>query len=244
MTQVETLLIRQPETIYQAGGQINNGTFAGRWHFSFDRYYDPDFMSFGTLRVFNDDTLSPGAIWPLHPHREIEVVTYCAAGEFRHEDENGLGGILRKGDVQHTTVGRGMWHSEINNRPDEPMRFVQMWFVPSRPGLEPSVQQLAVDPSERTNRFLTLVSSAPGEAALPIASDAKVHACLLQAGQSVSKDIGEGCGGYLYVLEGGAISVNDHLVPPLGAVMILGQRRLGLRAEKDAEILLVETAVR
>ena len=87
------ITVRNPETIYQARGQIKNGTFHGRWHFSFDQYYDPEYTHFGTLRVFNDDTLSPGAVWPLHPHRDNEVVTYCAGGEFRHEDEHGKGGI-------------------------------------------------------------------------------------------------------------------------------------------------------
>ena len=83
---------------------MTDGTFHGRWHFSFDDYFDPSFMSFGPLRVFNDDTLSPGAIWPLHHHQEIEVVTYCAEGEFRHADERGEGGILQKGWVQHTSM--------------------------------------------------------------------------------------------------------------------------------------------
>ena len=69
-----------------------DGTFHGRWHFSFGDNYDPEHMQFGTLRVFNDDTLSPGAVWPLHPHSEIEVVTYCAEGEFRHADQHGKGG--------------------------------------------------------------------------------------------------------------------------------------------------------
>ncbi len=123
------IIIRRPESIYQIQGKIVNGTFHGRWHFSFGDNYDPVHIQFGTLRVFNDDTLSPGAIWPLHPHHDIEVVTYCADGEFRHADQNGDGGILRKGWVQHTTVGRGMFHSEINNRPDIPMRFIQMWFI-------------------------------------------------------------------------------------------------------------------
>jgi quercetin 2,3-dioxygenase len=68
------------------------------------------------------------------------VVTYCAAGEFVHADEHGKGGLLKKGWVQHTSVGQGMWHSEINNRPDAPMRFIQMWFLPSRVDLEPAVQ--------------------------------------------------------------------------------------------------------
>lgn len=234
-----TTLVREPTTIYQAGGRITNGTFAGRWHFAFDRYYDPAFERFGTLRVFNDDTLSPGAIWPLHPHREIEVVTYCASGEFRHEDENGLGGVLRKGDVQHTTVGRGMWHSEINNRPDEPMRFVQMWFIPSRPALDPAVQQSSIERSARTNRLLTLVSSVPGEA-LPIFSDAKVHSCFLQAGRTVEQELAPGHGAYLYVLEGGEVQVNGHAVPPLGAIMIVGERLIRAQAREDAELLLVE----
>ena len=102
------IVVRKPDSIYQADGRIVNGTFHGRWHFSFDMYFDPEYMQFGTLRVFNDDTLSPGAVWPLHPHNEIEVVTYCAGGEFRHEDEYGNGGILKKGWVQHTTMGRGL----------------------------------------------------------------------------------------------------------------------------------------
>ena len=135
MVTVQSITVRRPESIYQARGTIENGTFHGRWHFSFDRYRDPEWVRFGPLRVFNDDTLSPGAVWPLHHHREIEVVTYCVAGEFRHADQNGLGGVLRPGDVQHTTVGTGMSHSEINNLPDVSMRFIQMWFLPERRGL-------------------------------------------------------------------------------------------------------------
>jgi quercetin 2,3-dioxygenase len=231
--------VREPDTIYQASGEIANGTFRGRWHFSFDQYYDPAFLNFGMLRVFNDDTLSAGAIWPLHPHREIEVVTYCAGGEFRHEDEHGLGGVLHKGDVQHTTVGRGMWHSEINNRPDEPMRFVQMWFTPGRRGLEPAVQKAAVQKSQRVNRFLTLVSHVPGEA-LPIASEARVFSCFLEAGRTVTKELAPGHGAYLYVLEGGNVNVNGHRVQPLGAAMIVGESRVRVEAAEDTELLLVE----
>ena len=86
------IIVRKPGDIYKAEGDIQGGTFHGRWNFSFDEYDDPEYMQFGTLRVFNDDTLSPGVVWPLHYHREIEVVTYCAGGEFRHEDEDGKGG--------------------------------------------------------------------------------------------------------------------------------------------------------
>lgn len=197
----DKIIIRQPESIYRAHGKIQDGTFEGRWHFSFDQYNDPEHVHFGTLRVFNDDTLSPGAVWPLHPHRDNEVVTYCAEGEFRHADERGEGGLLKKGWVQHTTVGRSMWHSEINNRTDIPMRFIQMWFIPSRHGLEPSVEQMAVAREDRTNRFLLLVSKDHLDG-LKIFSDAQVYSSFLQAGQTVKHELKAGRGGYLYVLEG------------------------------------------
>ena len=98
------IIKRRAEDIYQATGRIENGTFHGRWHFSFGEYNDPRYTHFGTLRVFNDDTLSAGAVWPLHPHREIEVITYCADGRFRHADEHGKDGVLQKGWTQHRHV--------------------------------------------------------------------------------------------------------------------------------------------
>ena len=184
----DKIVVRKSENIYRTHGSIENGTFLGRWHFSFDQYHDPQFMHFGTLRVFNDDTLSPGAVWPLHPHHDIEVVTYCAEGEFRHSDEHGQGGVLKKGWVQHTTVGSGMWHSEINHRKDEPMRFIQMWFLPSKKELKPSVEQMAVDQKDRANRFLLLVSNEDSDG-LKIFSDAKVYSSFLQATHRVKHEI-------------------------------------------------------
>jgi redox-sensitive bicupin YhaK (pirin superfamily) len=232
------ITVRKAEDIYQAEGVVENGTFAGRWHFSFGEYYDHQYMHFGTLRVFNDDTLSPGAVWPLHPHRDIEVVTYCAAGEFRHADQHGAGGVLKKGWVQHTTVGKGMWHSEINNRPDEPMRFIQMWFAPRAHGLTPSVEQKEVERDERMNRLLSLVSN-EDQGSLEIASDAGVYSCLLQRGKTVTCRLAEGSGGYLYVLEGGPVSVNGATLRPLDAAMIQAETQISIAAANDAELLLV-----
>ena len=234
-----TILIRRPESIYQAKGDIQNGTFHGRWHFSFDDYYDPNFKNFGPLRVFNDDTLSPGAVWPLHPHREIEVVTYCAEGEFRHADERGEGGILQKGWVQHTTVGKGMWHSEINNRKDMPMRFIQMWFRPTAPSLPPSVEQMKVEISERINKLLPLVSNVH-KGALHIHSQGRVFSCFLQSGQEVSHRLETGWGAYLYILEGGPIEVDNRAVSVYGSAMIKDQASVDITAKGDSELLLVE----
>jgi len=233
------ITVRNPGSIYQVDVPIDGGSCHGRWHFSFDRYYDPEWMRFGTLRVFNDDTLTPGAVWPLHPHREIEVVTYCAGGEFRHADENGEGGVLKEGWVQHTTVGRGMWHSEINNRKDAPMRFIQMWYTPSAPGLEPSVEQKAVQKEERTNRFLPLVSVDDKEA-LPILSDAKVLSSFLEKGRSLTHALEAHRGAYLHLVGGGPVQVNGKKLSAMGAARIADEDGVLVRSDADAELLLAD----
>ena len=231
--------VREPESIYRVEVPIQDGVCHGRWQFSFGEYFDPKNVNFGTLRVFNDDTLTPGAVWPLHPHREIEVVTYCAGGEFRHADQDGEGGVLKEGWVQHTTVGRGLWHSEINNRKDAPMRFIQMWFLPSAPGLEPSVEQKAVERSERTNHFLPLVSS-EHEDALFIFTDARVSSCFLEKGKTAEHVLEDKRGAYLYVLEGGPVGVNGKRMSALSAAKISGEPELHVTANADAELLLAD----
>lgn len=231
--------VRKPEQIHQTRGKVNGGSFQGRVHFVFDSYLDPEYVHFGTLRVLNDETLSPGTVWPLHPHREIEMVTYCVAGEFRHSDENGEDGILRAGWVQHITVGKGLFHSEINNLPDKPMRFVQMWFYPTTRGLEPSVEQKPVEREERTNRLLPLVSNEHA-GALPIQADAQVYASYLEVGHTVEYALPEGRGVYLYLLEGGSLRVNDRELPALGAAQVVDEPRLQITAQGDAELLLID----
>lgn len=231
--------VRPPNTIYQSHGEIQDGTFRGRWHFSFDMYRDPKHNNFGNLRVLNDDTLSPGAVWPLHPHTQNEVVTYVADGEFRHEDEHGKGGILHKGGVQHTTVGKGMYHSEINHRSDVPMRFIQIWYMPERLNLTPSVEQREVDRADRTNRWLPLVSSSyPGT--LPLRADGAVLASFLRVGHHIEHEVKDGHGLYVYVLEGGPVSVADHNLPALTAAEVRGKGNVSTSAEGDAELLLLE----
>jgi quercetin 2,3-dioxygenase len=234
--------VREPESIYKAHGTIENGTFSGKWHFSFDQYYDMEYMQFGNLRVFNDDTLSAGAVWPLHPHNNIEVVTYCAEGEFRHADEHGIGGVLKKGWVQHTTVGKGIWHSEINDRKDVPMRFIQMWFLPSHHNLKPSVEQNKIERKDRLNKLLLLVSNNNHDA-LKIFSDAEVYSCFLQKGKETKHNLQTGRGGYLYVLEGGPVTLNGNSIPELGAALITDEEQLILKAADDAELLFVDTAL-
>ena len=96
------LTIRRDQEIHREEG----GWFSARWHFSFDHYRDPANNGFGAMRVFNDDRLVPGAVWPLHPHQDVEGLTYVVEGSFRHEDSvGGAPGPLPAGAVQRMTLG-------------------------------------------------------------------------------------------------------------------------------------------
>jgi redox-sensitive bicupin YhaK (pirin superfamily) len=180
-----TISIRRDAEI----SDVDGGWFRARWHFSFDTYHDPEYVQFGTLRVFNDDRLIPGAIWPLHPHRDIEGLTYVVEGSFRHQDDvGGSPGPLPAGSVQRMTLGKGAWHSEQNASETEPMRFIQMWIVPAELGLEPGVEQKVFTEEDRTNRLLVAISGEGGDAVL-VHQDAHVFVSRLNAGVDVKHDL-------------------------------------------------------
>src|SRR5262245_57111800 len=234
------LAFRRANEIYEIFVQIEKGIFYGRWHFSLDLYKDSRFTQFGTLCVFNDDTLSPEASWSLHRHRGIDVVTYCAVGKFRHPDENEAGRVLYKGRVQRATIGIGLVHSAINNRVDESIRFIEIWFLPSKLDLEPDLQQKRVEREERSNRFLALASNRDAQA-LPIHAEAEVYSSYLQRNHTTTFALWDRWGVYLYLLEGGPILINGKKLAALDALMATEEKELEVTAKSDAELLLVHT---
>jgi quercetin 2,3-dioxygenase len=231
------LVVRRDSEIYRAEG----GWFSARWHFSFDRYRDPDNMGWGPLRVFNDDRLVPGAVWPLHPHRDIEGLTYVVEGTFRHEDDQGNDGVLPAGSVQRMTLGSGAWHSEQNGSEDEPMRFIQMWILPSERGLPPSVEQKVFTVEDRTDRLLE-VFSPDGSESVKVHRDAWVYVSRLRPGAEVSQAFGEGRGGYLYVIQGD-LAANGERLGTGDAAKIAEESALKLSASEAAELLLVDVSL-
>jgi redox-sensitive bicupin YhaK (pirin superfamily) len=242
--------VRPSKTIYHADG----GWFAANWHFSFDRYYDPDNMGWGLLRVFNDDRLMPGAAWPMHPHRDIEGITYVAEGMFEHADSRGNGGVLPPGSVQRATLGSGMMHSERNHSKTEPMRFVQLWIMPARRGLEPSIEQRTFTEAERRNRLRPVLVPAPGyggpkappaDGAVPVHQDAAVYAGLLDPNATVTHQLRPGFLGYFFVVHGSAQvagkPAQGGLVDEGGAARIADELELTITGgPRGAEVLLVE----
>ena len=232
------LEIRRDREIHHEDG----GWFRARWHFSFDRYRDPAQMGVGPLRVFNHDELVPGAIWPMHPHADVEGITYVWKGTFRHADSLGTDGLLRPGGVQLMTLGSGAEHSEQNASETEPMEFLQLWILPEVAGLLPEVQQRQFTREQRTGRLLRVISPAGGET-LKVHQNAEVYVSAVRPGSVVAHDFAAGRAGYLYLIEGHAI-VATHELSSGDAVKIRDEPTLAIRALESSELLLVDVPIR
>jgi redox-sensitive bicupin YhaK (pirin superfamily) len=234
-----TISIRTDEQI----SDVDGGWFRARWHYSFDSYHDPEYMGFGTMRVFNDDRLVPGAVWPMHPHRDVEGLTYVVEGSFRHQDDvGGAPGPLRAGAVQRMTLGSGAWHSEANASQTEPMRFIQIWIMPSELGLEPGVEQKVFTTEDRTGRLLKVISGDDGDAVL-VHQDAHIFVSRLEAGDAVAHDLREGRGMYLYVIDGD-VTVNGEAMSTGAAAQIRDEPRLEIEASATSELIAVDVSLR
>ncbi len=231
--------VRRREEIYHKEG----GWFSASWHFSFDEYYDPQNMGFGSLRVFNDDRLVPGAVWPMHPHRDIEGLTYVVEGTFEHSDSMGNGGVLAAGSVQRATLGSGMMHSEMNHSKTEPMRFIQMWIMPRERGLTPSVEQKSFTLEDRTNVLLPAVSPDGADGVgVSVHQDAWVYLSRLEQSKSVEHEFAPGFGAYLFLIEGG-VSLNGERLTSGDGALIRDEKRLAIEALQPSELIMVEVRV-
>jgi redox-sensitive bicupin YhaK (pirin superfamily) len=232
------LQIRRADEIYEREG----GWFDARWHFSFDSYRDPDNNGIGPLRVFNDDRLVPGAVWPMHPHQDVEGLTYVVEGLFGHEDNvGGDFGPLPAGSVQRMTLGRGALHSEQNASATEAMRFIQIWILPFRAGLAPHVEQEILTTADRTNRLLRAFSGS-GEGAVKVYGDVEGYISRLEAGRRVAHQFDPGRAGYLYVI-GGALTINAEQVTTGDAVKIHDETDIDLAALEDSELILLDIPI-
>lgn len=236
--------VRRDAEIYAAEG----GWFHARWHFSFDHYHDPEQMGVGALRVFNDDRLEPGAVWPMHPHRDIESCTYVVEGRFSHADSLGNGGLLEPGAAQVMRFSsRGAEHSERNGSATEPMRFLQFWIIPSADmELDSSVQQRQYTQADREGRLLQIMGPS-GEDGLDLAQDARVLVSRLRAGERVTHRLDGGRGGYLYVIGGELEAFGGKLGTGDAAKLQAGgtdPEKVELAGVTDTELILIESPLR
>lgn len=180
----------------------SGGWYEARWHFSFGPYHDPARVGLGPLRVLNDDLLVPGGVWPMHPHRDVESLTYVVEGRFGHADSLGNTGELAPGGVQVMSFSsRGAQHSELNVDADRRLRFLQFWILPDRPDVPNGFKQHQYVTADRTDTWLTVMGPA-GEPGLDIHQDARVRVSRASAGVELPIGADDGRGTYLYVIDG------------------------------------------
>jgi redox-sensitive bicupin YhaK (pirin superfamily) len=215
------------------------GWFAARWHFSFDRYRDPRQMGVGPLRVFNDDRLVPGAAWPMHPHADVEGLTYVVEGTFEHADSLGNGGRLHPGGVQRMTLGSGAHHSERNGSKTEPMRFLQFWILPATPSLPPGLEQRQFTSEERRNRLLPVVGPDGGDV-VTVHQDATVFVAALDPGAEVGHAFEADRAGYLYLIDGRFRLGQGEELATGDAVKAYGPDVLRIESVEASELILID----
>jgi len=126
--------------------------------FSFGKYYDPDHIQFGYLRVINEDLIKPSMGFGTHPHRDMEIITVMLEGELAHKDSMGNGSVIKKGDIQKITAGSGIMHSEFNNSDSAEAHLLQIWITPNRMGLTPSYEQISIDDLDNTDEIKLIAS--------------------------------------------------------------------------------------
>lgn len=221
-------------------GKANHGWLNTHHTFSFGSYNDPARMQFGMLRVLNDDIVSAGAGFGMHPHNNMEIVSIPLSGSLEHRDSMGnTTQVIRANEVQLMSAGNGILHSEYNHSKEEVVNFLQIWVLPKVKDVKPRYQQKLFDPADRINRIQTIVSPEKGDT-LQINQDAYFSLGNLKAGFETNYKLhGDHHGVYVFVIEGEAEVAGE----PLGrrdGIGVWETNEVTMRATGDAELLLIE----
>ncbi len=222
-----------------ARGQADHGWLVARHSFSFGDYHDPAEMGWGALRVINEDCVAPGAGFGRHGHRDMEIVTYILSGALEHQDSLGHGGVIRRGEVQRMSAGKGILHSEANPLTDQETHLLQIWIEPARLGTPASYEQQTLDVAQMQGRWRLVASPDGAEGSTTIGQDARLWATLLVPGETLDYALAAGRLGYVQVVSG-QLAVNGQTLAAGDGAKIADESRLEFVAEKEAEILFFD----
>jgi redox-sensitive bicupin YhaK (pirin superfamily) len=210
--------------------------------FSFDTYHDPNYMGFRSLRVINEDRVQPGAGFPTHPHRDMEIITYVLEGALAHQDSLGNGSTIRPGDGQRMSAGSGIRHSEFNASKTEPVHLLQIWILPEKKGLEPGYEQKSFAQEEKRGRLRLIASRHAKDGAVTVYQDVALYVALLGKGEQVEHRLTPGRHAWIQVARG-AVSVNGTETKQGDGAAVSDEERLAIAGrEEDSEILLFDLA--
>ena len=223
-------------------GKSDLGWLKSIFHFSFAEYHNPKNINFGVLRVINDDLIAENTGFPLHPHKDMEIITYVVNGEVTHTDSIGNESVIRRGEVQYMSAGTGIYHSEANNSSTEVLRALQIWILPDFRNHVPNYGEYRFEWSDRKNKFLHMVSSKSGAAPIKINQDINIYTIFLEKGLSEEFQVTNGRQAYYVQIEGEA-DVNGEKLCQSDALESISEN-LKIDAKIDSHIMIFEMAER
>ncbi len=222
-------------------GHANHGWLDTYHTFSFADYHDPAEMGFASLRVINDDRVQPGQGFGMHGHRDMEIITYILDGALEHKDSMGNGSVIRPGDVQRMSAGRGVLHSEFNPSRSDPVRLLQIWIEPDVIGIEPGYEEKRFADADKKGRLRLIASPDGRDGSVTIHQDAYLSATLLDKGDAVAYELAPGRKAYVHVALG-ALKVNGVLLQAGDGMKISKETGIALTDADSAEVLLFDLA--
>ncbi|NUP94653.1 MAG: pirin family protein [Planctomycetaceae bacterium] len=220
-------------------GHADYGWLDTHYTFSFADYYDPAHMGFRGLRVINEDIVAPGGGFPTHGHRDMEIVTYVLSGAIEHKDSLGSGEVLRPGELQRMSAGRGVQHSEFNPSRTDPLHLLQIWILPERSGTNPEYEQKPIPETERRNKLGLLATREPTGSALTIHADATIYGSLLDKDKTVTHELAPGRHAWLQLARG-KVRLNGLELSAGDGASATAERKLEITALEPSEFLLFD----
>jgi len=225
-------------------GHADHGWLNAHNSFSFANWYDPARVQFGMLRVLNDDIVSAGEGFSMHPHNDMEIITIILSGALEHKDNMGNGSVIRPGDVQVMSAGTGVHHSEFNPSRDEPTSLFQLWIFPKENGIQPSYDQKTFSKENRKNKIVAVASGYGKGEELYIHQDAMVSLGQLDKEKSAEYSIvNTGNGAYLMVISG-QLSIDGKILNKRDAIGINGINKFNISANENTEFLIVDVPMK
>jgi len=220
-------------------GAADHGWLQSRFSFSFADYYDPEHMGFRALRVINDDIIAPAKGFGMHPHRDVEILSYVVSGALEHNDSMGYGAVIKRGDVQLMSAGVGIHHSEANPSRTESMRLIQIWIEPEVKGLVPSYEYTRIDDGAKQNRLALIVSRDGRGGSATINQDVDIYATILAPGAAVTHRVRDGRHVWVQLVDG-EVTVNGTAVGKGDGIAIENAAVISIDAASPAEFLLFD----
>jgi redox-sensitive bicupin YhaK (pirin superfamily) len=223
-------------------GHANLGWLDSYHSFSFAEYYDPAHMSYSVLRVINEDVVAPAKGFGMHPHNNMEIITYMLGGELQHQDSLGNGSVIKAGDVQRMTAGTGIVHSEFNASKTQDAHLLQILILPAEQGLTPSYEDKHFGAAQKQDRWCLIASPDGREDSLLVHQDLALYATILNQSASLDYALSANRSAYLQVAKG-QVRANGELLIAGDALMLDNSQSLHIEAVENAEMLLFDLPV-